>query len=88
MCPVLYFHNASKALVLNQTNWRTIAKAYGDNSEGWGDKVVELFKSETDYGGEMVPCVRVRIPQVDHQAPPPPPAPRSSFNDMNDDIPF
>jgi hypothetical protein len=92
--PVIYFQNATKGLVCNRINWRSIAKHYGDNSEGWGGKVIELFKSETEYAGSMVPCVRVRIPQgADQKAPPPMhdrDDPRTSSFDtpLSDDTPF
>jgi hypothetical protein len=48
--------------VLNKVNNRTIRGAYGDDTDGWKDKLIVLFPTTTDFGGKQVPALRVRIP--------------------------
>ncbi len=62
--PVVYFQDRQKGLVLNVTNLRTIDEAYTTNSDAWVGKPVELYSTETDFGGKRVPCVRLRIPKA------------------------
>ncbi len=65
--PCVYFRGAKKGLVLNKTNALVLAQAYGDDSTAWLYKPVALFATTTQFGGKLVPCVRLRVP--------PPPAP-------------
>ena len=69
--PVLYFAGMSKGMVMNKTNARRIAKLYGSEIEGWFGRWITLYESETDFGGETVPCIRVkeRIPSPGLAAP-------------------
>lgn len=98
--PVCYFLDREKCLVLNQTNAKTIGDAFGDDTEEWHGKSVVLFSTTTNFGGRMVPCIRVRVPR---QAPAEQPAPVATTDDMaaanhslmtegdanqTDDIPF
>ena len=50
-----------KGLVLNKTNSKIIAKYYGDDFDMWGGKEIEIFPTETDFQGSLVPCIRVRV---------------------------
>jgi hypothetical protein len=59
---VVWFTNDTKGLVLNRTNNRTIRGAYGDNTDGWIGKLIVLFRTKADFGGELVDALRVRIP--------------------------
>ena len=77
--PCLYFRNQKKGLVLNKTNGLTLAAAYGDDSEAWPGRVVALYATTTQFGGKLVPCVRLRIPA----APATPAAPI-----VSDSVPF
>ena len=70
--PVMSFVGAKKTLILNITNAKTIAKLYGDNTEGWIGKQIEIFPALTEFKGETVDCIRVRgpvLPAVAAQAP-------------------
>ena len=60
--PVVWFTNHVKGLALNKTNNRTIRGAYGDDMEGWAGKLIVVFPSQADFGGQMVGALRVRIP--------------------------
>jgi hypothetical protein len=50
-------------LLLNKTNFETIAAAYGRQSAGWLGKTIEVYPDTTLFGGRSVPCVRVRVPR-------------------------
>lgn len=50
-------------LVLNKTNAVTISQLYGDNTDSWKGKPIEIYATQTNFGGRMVPCIRVRQPQ-------------------------
>ena len=73
----LYFDETEKGLVCNKTNAKTIAKLYGDDTDDWEDGRITLFPSETDFGGETVPCIRVR-PKKPRPTTPPNGAPKPS----------
>lgn len=60
--PVLYFANKNKGLVLNATNAHRIAEAYGDDMDGWKDREVLIYPDKTQFGGQLVDCIRVRVP--------------------------
>jgi hypothetical protein len=59
---VVWFTNSKKGLVLNKTNNRTIRGAYGDDTDGWKNRLIVLFPTQTDFGGKQVGALRVRIP--------------------------
>ncbi len=50
-------------LMLNKTNFETIAGAYGRQSAGWLGKRLEVYPDQTFFGGKSVACVRVRVPR-------------------------
>lgn len=58
--PVCYFAGAKKALVLNKTNAKTIAKLHGTQTDEWAGKSITLFPTTTKFGRETVDCIRVR----------------------------
>jgi hypothetical protein len=60
VCPIVYFAELPKPLVMNKTNAKRIATMYGPDTDHWIGKQVTLYASETTYRGEVVPCVRVR----------------------------
>ncbi len=60
--PVLVFDEC-KPLILNRVNWVAIERAYGDESEAWGGKKIELYcDPDVMFAGERVGGIRVRIP--------------------------
>jgi hypothetical protein len=59
---VVWFTNSPKGLVLNRTNNRTIRGAYGDDVAGWIGKLIVVYPTKTDFEGEMVGALRIRIP--------------------------
>ena len=62
--PVLYFSKGTKGLVLNITNARVIAKAYGDDTGSWAGKPIEVYPTQVEFKGDLVDAIRVRIPDV------------------------
>lgn len=62
--PVLSFkENGFKPMILNSTNWGTIEDAYGDESDNWRGKSIELYLDPgVMFGDKRVGGVRVRIP--------------------------
>jgi hypothetical protein len=61
---LLGFAGAHKKLVLNKTNARVIAKAYGNNTESWLDKPVTLYETQVDFKGDLVPGIRIKVPMA------------------------
>ena len=61
--PVLYFKKATKGLVLNVTNGRMIASAYGNETEDWSGLEIEIYPDRTPFKSQIVDCIRVRVPQ-------------------------
>jgi hypothetical protein len=74
---VLYFKGRQKGLVLNKVNGRTIARAYGDDTDGWENKKIILFTAIVDFRGDSVEAIRVKIPKAG-----PPPGP--TFDETED----
>lgn len=52
-------------VLLNKENNRVLIDAYGDETDGWIGKPVEVyFDKEVKFGGKKVGGLRVRIPAV------------------------
>jgi len=63
---------------LNKTNAKIVGKYYGQDYDKWGSKEIEIFPTETEFNGQLVPCIRVRVE-----------APReANGGGFDDDIPF
>lgn len=77
---VLKFERAQKGLVLNKTNAMRISANLGsDDVDGWIGKDITIYPTTTDFGGKVVPCIRVKEEM---------PAAVMDPADFNDDIPF
>jgi hypothetical protein len=59
---VLHFAGKDKTLVCNATNSRMIAASFGDETETWKGKTIELYPDKVMFGGKLVDALRVRIP--------------------------
>lgn len=55
--PVLYL-DGERPMVLNRTNFETLADAFGD-SDGWGGLKVKVYVARTQYAGRPVDGLRV-----------------------------
>jgi hypothetical protein len=69
--PILYFKGKDKGLCLNKTNSNTIADAYGDDTDDWGDQPLVLFSVMVDFQGKVGPAIRVRAPTARDRKPAP-----------------
>lgn len=64
--PVIYFTDlpapldGGKGIILNKTNWYTIASLYGDDSDAWTDKQIVLVVVDVDAFGDVVSAIRVK----------------------------
>jgi hypothetical protein len=59
--PTLEFREFDKPLVLNKTNAKKIAQLLkSDDIDDWIDKQIQLYATETQYGSDMVACIRVK----------------------------
>jgi hypothetical protein len=59
--PIITFANQTKALVMNATNYDSIAEILGDgNTDNWAGRTVVLYPDRTPFSGKMTPCVRVK----------------------------
>ena len=102
--PVIYFATeagkpVNRGMVLNKTNASSLAYLFGDDTDRWTGKTVELFTTMVQFQSKMVEGLRIR--PVNVQAPPKrasavPPEPEpgdpgafsSDVNDLDDDLPF
>lgn len=60
--PCLYFEGKEKGIVLNVTNGNAIAEHYGDETDDWGGRPLEVYPDKTQFKGKSVDCIRVRVP--------------------------
>jgi hypothetical protein len=88
--PVLYFKQSKKGLVLNKTNANNIVFAYGDDTDDWSNKDIELYPSMVDFQGRSVEAIRVRVPRAAPAAPPLQPVPSrlTPEEEIGDAVPF
>jgi hypothetical protein len=82
---IVYFDRARKGWVLNKTNGKVLAEAYGDETDDWRDMPVTLFQIMTnDPNGKVVPAIRCKIPTAKPAAAPKKADPISSGLPRND----
>lgn len=88
--PVAHFEGKEKALVLNKTMFNAIAKATGElDSDNWAGHRITLYPTETEFKGETVACIRVRLRTNGAKATTPPPPPDlDPPEDEDEEIPF
>jgi hypothetical protein len=81
--PLMYFQERGvKPLILNSCNWQTCEDAYGNDSNDWGGKAIEVYHDpNVMFGREKKGGVRIRIPvgaSVRQPAPTAPAAPAAT----------
>jgi len=59
--PICWFEESSKGLVLNRTNFKSIIKLHGDDSDSWQGKRIALFGTEVAFRGTPTLAIRVRL---------------------------
>ena len=77
-------------LGLNVTGTRTLARAWGIDTDAWIGKEVELSVGETDKMEEMIVVTPISpaIPREDRSPPPKPSKRKNDRSDMDDEVPF
>lgn len=60
--PVLHMTGKDRGIVLNKTNASVIQDAYGAETSGWVGKPITVYPDKTTFKGELVDCIRVRVP--------------------------
>lgn len=85
--PVIYFKDQDKGFVANKTNCNTIAKVLGSrDTDDWTGKTIRLYRTEVQFGDEMVESIRVSLKAGKGGTASPAPAPKEESD--NDEIPF
>jgi hypothetical protein len=75
------------ALSLNATNWRTLTKVVGTETEGWPGAVVEVAAGELKYDGKLNPALVITSVEPGSAAKPAAKA-KPDGDDGDDSIPF
>lgn len=57
---IIRFTGKQKAMILNKTNAKTIAKRYGNDTDDWIGKAVTLYPTTCQAFGEEMECLRIR----------------------------
>jgi hypothetical protein len=79
--PVMTFTEPNlKALVVNKTNFLTLAAAFGDNTEGWVGKMIQLVKMRVPFKGTLTDSIKVKPLNGATQV--------ASDTDFEDEVPF
>ena len=68
----LAFKEDDKTLICNWTNAQEIEKSYGEDTDGWAGKQIQLYRTMVQYGADTVPAIRVRGPNSGSESAPPP----------------
>lgn len=67
--PVVMFVGLEKGLILNKTNSELLCELYGAETENWVGKLVELYRTKTEFRGKRVNCIRLKEPSRDTPSP-------------------
>lgn len=82
--PVAFFEGKEKGLVLNKTLLNVIAKvADSKDTDNWVGKRITLYPTETEYRGDVVPCIRVRLRTADNGSAAPQSPPQANSGDID-----
>ena len=59
---IVKFKEYSKPLPLNTINGNRLIAEWGRESDNWVGKKVELYRTQGEFRGEIMPVTRIRIP--------------------------
>lgn len=63
--PAMYFSDFPKPLLVNNVNWMSVEAEYGDDSDSWRGKRVELYVDpNVMFGSKRIGGVRIRMPSA------------------------
>ncbi len=94
MKAVLYFKGKEKGLILNKTNANKITELLKSGiTEEWQGQRIRLYVTETNFGSDLVDCIRIKTASPNGPAPKPQPKPAPHPDTpvtelSDDDIPF
>jgi hypothetical protein len=57
---VVMFQGKQKGMVMGATCLKTIARIYGDDTDGWLGKPITIYPTTTEASGETVGTIRIR----------------------------
>jgi hypothetical protein len=61
--PVMTFDETDQELVVNLTNWNSIAElTEKDDSDDWPGRVIKLVRVKVQYGKKTVDAIRIEAP--------------------------
>lgn len=81
--PCVFFEEEPKGLILNITNGTTIEQIAGTpDPDKWNGVRVVAYKTQTDFKGSRVDCIRLRAPKKGAKLPEPEP------ETPDDSVPF
>lgn len=59
--PILFFREYEKGLVLNKTNAKKITTlVQSDDTDDWRGQQIKVYATETTFGNDTVPCIRIK----------------------------
>ena len=58
--PIVKLAKVKKEWVLNKTNARLIRRQYGNETDSWAGKKIEIYRTTCNAFGKTVACIRVR----------------------------
>ena len=66
--PVMRFREDGKPLILNGTNWDVCEATFGEESDKWRGRTVEIYVDpRVKFKGKTVGGIRLRLPEVERQ---------------------
>jgi hypothetical protein len=51
-----------RGIVLNKTNQEILSAAYGDETDAWLNRPLEVWKGQARFNGQVVPSIRIDVP--------------------------
>jgi len=85
--PVIYFTGQKSGLVIGPTVWDQVAGITGsDDDKDWPRHQIELYRTKTQFGRDLVDCIRVRAPGTATKPKPKPKKKPDPKPDINDEI--
>ena len=71
--PVAFFRGHEKGLVLNKTNFKSIAEIAGEDDNNWCGVNLVLFTMMVPFRDKVIEAIRIRRPTAEPDANEPPP---------------
>src|SRR5262245_10162950 len=66
--PVLFFEDYDKPMVVNATNWDSLADAFGEESDDWAVRKIKIRAARTQFQGKSVDGLRIEAVKEDGEA--------------------